>query len=127
MFPVLTRQNKKIQLDVTIAELDDGGSTAPSTSGPKSNSGLGVVVSELPPEQKESTGGIGVLIQQVEPDSPAALSGMRQGDVLLSFDQTELTSVKQLQQLIKEAPRGKPVPVLIQRNEQPLFSALTLE
>ena len=123
----IQRKNKKIRLDVTIAELDDGSNSAPSTAGPKNNSGLGVVVSELTQEQKESTDGIGVVIQQVEPDSPAALSGMRQGDVLLSIDQTEVTSVKQLQQLIEEAPRGKPVPVLIQRNDQPLFSALTLE
>ena len=33
---------------------------------------------------------------------------------------------KQLRQLIKKAPKGKPVPVLTVRNNQPLFSAPTV-
>ncbi len=122
----LQRDNKTITLDVTIAELDDGEKPIASSQSRNNESKLGVMVGELSSSQKESTDGIGVLIEQVEPNSPAAVAGMRSGDILLSFNRTEVKSSKQLQQLLKDAPHGKPVPVLIQRNGQPLFSALTL-
>ncbi len=120
------RNNEAITLNVTIAELDDDGRATSSAENGKNESGLGVVIGELSSAQKQSTGGIGVLIEQVAPDSPASAAGMRSGDILVSFNQTNITSPRQLQELIKEAPRGKPVPVLIQRNSQALFSALTL-
>ena len=123
----LQRRNETIQMNVTIAELDDGESQNGASPGLRSNSGLGVVIGELSASQKALTGGIGILIQQVEPNSVAASAGILSGDFLLSFNQTDLTSARQLQQLIKDAPRGKPLAVLIQRNNQPLFSTLTLE
>lgn len=122
----LQRNNKTITLDVTIAELDDGEKPAVSSRNRNNESKLGVVIGQLSSAQKESTNGVGVLIEQVEPNSPAALAGMRSGDILMSFNRTDLKSPKQLQRLLKDAPRGKPVPVLIKRNSQPLFSALTL-
>ena len=76
--------------------------------------------------QREQIGSTGVLIEKVEPGSVAAEAGIRSGDVLMSFNQTDITSAKQLRQLVKTAPKGKPVPVLIVRNNQPLFSALTV-
>ncbi len=121
------RQNKTITLNVTIAELDDGERVAGAPGNNSSNSGLGIVAGELTASQKESTGGIGVLIQQVQPGGAAAEAGMRSGDVLVSLNQTDVESVSQLSELVKETPRDRPVPVLIQRNNQPLFSALTLQ
>lgn len=123
----LKRQNKTITLEVTIAELDDGAGSVKTSGRKNTQSDLGVVVSELSPSQKESTDGLGVLIQQVQPDGSAAASGLRSGDILLSFNQIDIKSVSQLRELVREAPRDKPVPALVQRDGQPLFSALTLQ
>jgi len=120
------RRNKSITLTVTIAELDD----ADSGNTPRINSSgdpsLGVTIGQITQAQREQLGDTGVLIEKVEPGSVAAEAGIRSGDVLMSFNQTDIKSAKQLRQLIKTAPKGKPVPVLIVRNNQPLFSALTV-
>jgi len=120
------RQNKAVTLTVTIAELDEGEGASGLPAGGRSESELGVMIGELSQSQKRELGA-GVLINQVMPESAAALAGIRAGDVLLSFNQSKVTSAMQLQRLIKGAPRGKSVPVLIQRNNSPMYSALTLQ
>ena len=124
----ILRKGKRMILPVTIAELDDGTAKATKTavSNKQGESRLGLVVSELTDEQQSEMGGVGVLVQSVEPDSAAAKAGIREGDVLMSFDQTEISSVKQLSDLVADAPSDQPLPVLVQRNSAPLFSALTL-
>ena len=87
---------------------------------------LGLVVSDLTGEQRTQFGS-GVLVQQVEPAGPAAGAGVRQGDVVVAFNHTEISSVEQLAELVSEAPVGKPLPLLIQRGDSPLYSALTLQ
>jgi len=123
------RKGERITLPVTIAALADDEAKPVKTSieVEKGESKLGVVISELSQAQKEELGIAGVLVEQVVPSSPAAAAGIRPGDVVISFDQTEITSVQQLTGLVREAPVGKPIPLLLQRGDSPLFSALTLQ
>jgi len=67
-----------------------------------------------------------VIVEKIDPDGAAALAGIQTGDLLLSFNQTDVSSVAQLADLVTNAPSGKPLAVLVQRNDSPLFSALTL-
>jgi len=122
------RKGKRIVVAVTIAELEDGAAKPVKTSsnGNENESRLGLVVSELTDEQKSEFGVSGVIVEEVDPNGVAAAAGIRPGDLLMSFNQTDISSVKQLSDLVKDAPAGKPLSVLLQRNDSPLFSALTL-
>ena len=123
------RKGKRIVVPVTIAELENSQSKPVETSfeDRQGESRLGLVVSDLTSAQRSDLGTSGVIVEQVEPSSPAASAGVRQGDVVVSFNQIEVTSVKQLIDLVGDAPTGKPLPLLIQRGDSPLYSALTLQ
>lgn len=121
------RNNKSVSLTVTIAELDDGDSKSSPVARNTNDLGLGITIGPLSSAQRNQLNGVGVLVQKVEPDGAAAEAGIRGGDVLLSFNQTDVTSANQLRQLVRSAPKGKPIPVLIQRNNSPLFSAVRLQ
>ncbi len=57
---------------------------------------LGIVIQQLTPELAESFGmepGQGILVAQVSEDSPAARAGIRQGDVILSYQGKPVSSV----------------------------------
>lgn len=88
---------------------------------------LNVVVTELSPEKRKELdiADRGILIKEVA-EGPAADAGVRSGDILLMINGRDVTSVPQFVDLVKDLPRGKPVPVLVMRGENPLFLALTI-
>ncbi len=116
-------------LPVTIAELtEDRQITHTSSVETDNESRLGVAVASLSSEEMEQLGvDAGVIVKSVDPQGVAALAGIVEGDVLVSFNQQEIDSVDQLAKLVKDAPAGESVAVLIQRNNNPLFTALTLQ
>ncbi len=115
-------------LPVTIAELAEDRQVARTSSLNTDNeSRLGVVVAPLTGEQRESMDvENGVVVKSVDPQGVAALAGIVAGDVIVSFNQKSVGSVSALSQLVREAPAGESVAVLIHRNKNPLFTALTL-
>lgn len=128
--PVLVmRSGKKTTIDVTIGELEDPNAQIESASLPKSdNSGIGATVQGLTDEQKKQSGiANGVVILEVDPDGASAVAGVRAGDILVSFNRQTVTSVTQLRELIKSAPSDQAFPILIQREGNPTFLAMTLK
>jgi len=122
------RKGKKLVLPVTIAELEDDSARPIKTSATslEDDSRLGLIVSDLTAAQKKELGNKGVIVEKIDPAGAAALAGIQVGDLLLSFNQTEVSSTEQLAELVADAPSDKPLAVLVQRNDSPLFSALTL-
>jgi len=56
-----------------------------------------------------------VFIVSVEPNSPAALAGLKDGDVVLAFGGTPVTGVDDLHRLLTEERIGEPTMVTILR------------
>lgn len=115
-------------LPVTIAELaEDREVTRASSLQSGDDSRLGIAVAPLTEEQRESLDvDNGVLVQSVDPQGVAAVAGIIAGDVIVNFNQSEVNSVETLVSLVREAPAGESVAVLIHRNNSPLFMAMTL-
>ena len=128
---VVLRDGERRSLPVTIEPLDDervasaaGGGGERSTD---ESSKLGVVVAEVPDEMREEYGiENGVVVSEIDPEGPAAEAGILPGDVIVSVDRKRVESVNELEQLVKDAPVGKAMPILVQRESSPLFLALTL-
>ncbi|MEO7338402.1 MAG: Do family serine endopeptidase [Caldimonas sp.] len=81
---------------------------------------LGLTVAELTEAQRRDLklkGG--VRVEAVE--GAAARSGLREGDVLLSVDNNEVTGVKQFEGLTAKLDKAKPLPVLVRRGESVNF------
>jgi S1-C subfamily serine protease len=68
----------------------------------------------------------GVVLRQVAPDSPAAISGMQPGDVILNVDGFNIVSTTDLIALLSMSPAGRKVTVRASRNHQPVEFTATL-
>jgi serine protease Do len=107
-------------LNVTVAEFEpdqpariaqnDGGSN------PAAKSALGLSVSELSDAQRrELKIRGGVRVDAV--DGAAARAGLREGDVILTLDNTEITDVKQFLVVAAKAEKSRAVSVMVRRGE----------
>lgn len=80
---------------------------------------LGVVVQEVDRRLAQSFGldrAQGALVAQVVPDSPAAIAGLRAGDVILAYDGRELPSSRALPPLVGLTEPGRTVPLEVLRD-----------
>ena len=70
----------------------------------------------------------GVLVLRVVRDSPAAISGIRRGDVIVQIDNKAITSAEQLQSIVEDTTLGQALQVKIQRgNQTQILSVRTAE
>lgn len=60
----------------------------------------------------------GVLVMRVIQDSPAAIAGIRRGDVIVQVDRESVTSAEQLQNLVENSRLGQLLQVKVQRGNQ---------
>jgi serine protease Do len=91
-----------------------GAEPTPPVAGPAK--ALGLAVSDLTDAQKKELklkGGI--KVDAVE--GPAARAGLREGDVIVSIANTEVTSVKAFEVALAKIDKSKPVNVLFRRGE----------
>src|SRR5690348_13156055 len=84
---------------------------------------LGVDISDITPERsaalqlKETRG---VEVTMVDQDAPAGKAGLKEHDVIVSFNGETLESVEQMRRLIRETPPGRTVTLGLVRAGQPL-------
>jgi serine protease Do len=60
----------------------------------------------------------GVEVTMVDQDAPAGKAGLKEQDVILSMNGTDVQSVEQLRRMIRETPPGRTVTLGISRNGQ---------
>lgn len=90
---------------------------------------LGVGIQPLSPELAESFGldrVAGALVNQVLADSPADRAGIRQGDVLLTYNDREISGVRNLQLLVANTPAGGSARIGVLRDGQRLELEVTI-
>lgn len=68
----------------------------------------------------------GVLVRSVEKNSPAEKAGIKAGDVITRIGTTQIDRPGDIRRALGEAA-GKPVPVTVVRNKQPLTLSVTIE
>ena len=114
------RRGRFRDMHITVAELEDDTQLRASSNGvpraPSAASGLGIGVLDLSEAQRrELKVKGGVRVETV--DGPAASAGLREGDVILSLDNSEITSAKQFEAVAAKVDKAKPVNVLVRRGE----------
>jgi serine protease Do len=57
-------------------------------------------------------------------DGAAARAGLREGDVILSLANTEVTDVKQLEALVARQDKGRPLNLLFRRGEWAQYAVI---
>ncbi|WP_295640698.1 DegQ family serine endoprotease [uncultured Methylibium sp.] len=117
------RRGSAKDLSVTVAELEPErarraaapeGKPAPAPS--VAVGALGLTLANLSDDQKrELKLKGGVRIEAVE--AAAARAGLREGDVILSVANVEITDVKQFESVLAKLDKSKPVNVLFRRGE----------
>ena len=107
-------------ISVTVAEFEadtptKAAQTEPGAS-PGSKSALGLTVSELGDAAKrELKLKGGVKVEAV--DGAAARAGLREGDIILALDNTEINDVKQFIAVSAKAEKSRAVSVMVRRGE----------
>jgi serine protease Do len=82
---------------------------------------LGVMIQEVTPELAESMDlkdARGALVAEVIKDSPAAIAGVKRGDVIIEFDGHPIKDRRELPLLVTRTPLGKTVTFKIVRDKQ---------
>ena len=80
---------------------------------------LGVMIQELTPELAKSLGlkeSRGALVTQVTSDGPADKAGIKQGDVVVSFDGRQIHDSHDLPRVVAATPVGKTVQIKVLRD-----------
>jgi len=120
---IVLRENKRIPIEVKIAELKEEEKVA---GAPNTNK-LGLSVQTVTPDIARSLGldrARGVIVSAVEPGSPAAEAGLRRGDILLEMNRRPIASAGELQKILDKAKPGENLLFLVRRNGNNIFLAL---
>lgn len=130
---------KRIQVDVwrngTLKTLTVAVGTLPQNGPPEGSAEqesngagrLGLVVQDLDDQQRQQLGVDqgGVLVANVT-NGAAQDAGIEQGDVLLKINGKTIKGKTQFGKLVNSLPTGKSVAVLVERQQQPVFLAMTV-
>jgi serine protease Do len=122
------RKGAARELSLTVAEMQTettarapaSSKPAPGQAAPSQSNALGLVVSDISDERKTQLRiKSGVLVDAVE--GQAARAGLRQGDVILSLNNQDVTNAKQFNDLVTKLDRTKTHVMLVRRGDNAQF------
>jgi serine protease Do len=127
----IIREGKPKTLMVKLAELPDEDKVEVAREEPAEgdsyNKRLGIVVVVPTQEQRDALelGEYGLLVQKVGP-GPAREAGIQQGDALVMVNGVKVEDLAGFNEVVKGLKAGQTVPVLVHRQDGPLFLPLKL-
>ncbi|MDA5093987.1 Do family serine endopeptidase [Aliiroseovarius sp. KMU-50] len=135
---VVMRDGKTETLKVTLGRREEAVASntgdAPMDGGtPSEKSVLGMTLSELDDQRREelglNPGASGLVVLDLDENSEAFEKGMRAGDVIAEAGQQEVVDLSAFEEKIEEARDAgrKSILLLVRRNGEPRFLALSLE
>lgn len=105
-------------LSVVVGELKEQASAGEGSEGkaPQGNA-FGLTLGDVPAEQRKALKlRAGVRVERAE--GPAARAGLREGDVIVAIDNTEVTQAKQATALLAKLDKAKVVSMKVRRDEE---------
>jgi serine protease Do len=69
----------------------------------------------------------GVIVVRISKNSPASKADLREGDVILEYDDQKVMSIRALKRMVLETPIGRVVPLRVMRDGKILKVAITVE
>ena len=126
------RNGERRVIDLKLGELfDDQANVQKSRQpvGPESveSERLKLTVGELQADDRDAMGleEGGVRVERVI-SGPAKEAGVMVGDIIVSLDNRDISTVRQFKEIVDSLKRGRTVAVLVQRNQGPIFLAIEL-
>jgi serine protease Do len=118
---------KRALKDLTLVtgEFPDEGKPLFGAKAQKSYSRGGLVLAELSPEQRRELKIEGGLLVE-EATGDAVRAGIREGDVVLAVNNTQVSTVEQYRKLIAAVPAGKSAAILVRRGDASLYVPLRI-
>lgn len=123
------RKGGQRELKVTVAEMPADAQQARAAEAkpaPKAVNALGLGVTELPAERARELGVKGGVVVETA-EGAAARAGLRAGDVILSLNNTDITGVRQFNELATKLDAKKSHALLVRRGDQTSFVILKSE
>jgi len=121
------RKGKSVTLNVKVGEMpssEEEEGQPRSTPQPGPADALGLTVIEVPAavrEQYQFEGGV----QIAEAEGPAADAGLTPGDIVLTINDTDITSPSQYASVVGKLDKSRPAAVLVMRGEQSQWLTIT--
>jgi serine protease Do len=123
------RKDKILQIPVTVGNYSENTTQANIVS-PQQKNQLGIEVDNLTPELAQKMGyeqDQGVVITRINPSSPAAMTGLKKGALILSINREKISTVDDFNRLLAQAPKGQPILLQIKQGDLNLFISLLTE
>lgn len=126
----ILRDGKHLTLKVKIGKLSEQEVEQVEGKSPKQtgHGRMGIYTAPVPTNKLSQLGlkHEAVVIKAINPKSPADKSGLQIGDIIIRFNHHRVTAPNELDRLVHEAPGGHPLPILILRGKNPIFTTVTL-
>ncbi len=127
----IVRSGEKMEVELVIGTLPSEkkltNSASPSENSAEADNPLNLLLEDLSSEQKSKFKiASGVIVKQVR-DGVGSRAGLIPADVITMLNGTKIQSVSHLLEVVKQAPKGKALPLRIVRRGSPLFVPIKLE
>ncbi|ALN20110.1 DegQ family serine endoprotease [Ectopseudomonas mendocina] len=126
----VVRDGSRKKLDVTVGTLPEEGqelaSSGSAQGAERSNNRLGVTVVELTAEQKKGLDLKGGVVVKEVLNGPAAMIGLRPGDVITHLNNQAIDSTSTFTQVAQELPKNRSVSMRVLRQGRASFITFKL-